>query len=136
MKANTKKSVATTKSANNNIKGVNQLDVVSEIKDIRENFGKNAIIIKGNMVFRCSTQILEKGPKSLLDLYLPNYGKMRKFVVLEDGVYEITTNTIQQGTEFAQYEKQDKVNIDVSKIDFNVENSWNFKKISDKVATK
>ena len=136
MKANTKKSVATTKSANNNIKGVNQLDVVSEIKDIRENFGKNAIIIKGNMVFRCSTQILEKGPKSLLDLYLPNYGKMRKFVVLEDGVYEITTNTIQQSTEFAQYEKQDKVNIDVSKIDFNVENSWNFKKISDKVATK
>ena len=135
MKANTKKSVATTKSANNN-EGVNQLVVVSEIKDIRENFGKNAIIIKGNMVFRCSTQILEKGPKSLLDLYLPNYGKMRKFVVLEDGVYEITTNTIQQGTEFAQYEKQDKVNIDVSKIDFNVENSWNFKKISDKVATK
>lgn len=135
MKANTKKSVATTKSANNN-EGVNQLVVVSEIKDIRENFGKNAIIIKGNMVFRCSTQILEKGPKSLLDLYLPNYGKMRKFVVLEDGVYEITTNTIQQGTEFAQYEKQDKVNIDVSKIDFNIENSWNFKKISDKVATK
>lgn len=136
MKANTKKSVATTKSAKTNIKGVNQLDVVSEIKDIREKFGKNVIIIKGNMVFRCSTQILEKGPKSLLDLYLPNYGKMRKFVVLEDGVYEITTNTIQQGTEFAQYEKQDKVNIDVSKIDFNVENSWNFKKISDKVATK
>lgn len=134
MKANTKKSVATTKSANN--KGVNQLTVVSEIKDIRENFGKNAIIIKGNMVFRCSTQILEKGPKSLLDLYLPNYGKMRKFVVLDDGVYEITTDTIQQGTEFAQYEKQDKVNIDVSKIDFSIENSWNFKKVSDKVATK
>ena len=134
--SNTKKSVATTKSAKTNIKGVNPLNMVSEIKDIRENYGKNAIIIKDNLVFRCSTQILEKGPKSLLELYLPNYGKMRKFIVKEDGVYELTTNTIQIGTNFAQYELGDKTNIDPKNIDFNLENSWNYKKISDKVATK
>ena len=45
------------------------------ITKIRENYGKNAIIIKDNLVFGTSTRVLERGPKSLLDLYLPNYGK-------------------------------------------------------------
>jgi hypothetical protein len=134
--SNTKKSVATTNSAKNNIKGVKPSAMVSEIKDIRENYGKNAIIIKDNLVFRCSTQVLEKGPKSLLELFLPNYGKMRKFIVKEDGVYELTTDVVQIGTNFAQYQLGDKTNIDPKNIDFNLENSWNFKKISDKVATK
>lgn len=123
MKTNTKKSVATTNSANT--KGVKPLAMVSEIKDIRENYGKNAIIIKDNMVFRTSTQVLEKGPKSLLDLYLPNYGKMRKFVIKEDGVYEITTDVAQTGTQYAQYTIADKVNIDPSKINFDITNVWN-----------
>lgn len=123
MKTNTKKSVATTNSANT--KGAKPLAMVSEIKDIRENYGKNAIIIKDNMVFRTSTQVLEKGPKSLLDLYLPNYGKMRKFVIKEDGVYEITTDVAQTGTQYAQYTMADKVNIDPSKINFDITNVWN-----------
>lgn len=124
MKTNTKKSVATTKSAKN-IKGVKPLDMVSDIKDIREQYGKNAIIIKDNIVFRTSTQVLEKGPKSLLDLYLPNYGKMRKFVVKEDGVYELVTGVAQTGTQYAQYSIADKVNINPSKINFDIASVWN-----------
>ena len=126
MKATTK-SVATTKSA----KGVKPLLMVSEVKDIKEQFGKYAILIKGNMVYRCSTDTLEKGPKCLNELYLPNYGKMRKFIVLEDGVYEITTKDTYDKHTFAQYTKQDKVNIDASKINFNIENAWNYKKVTE-----
>ena len=125
----TNKSVATTKSAKNN-EGVKPLVMVSEIKDIKEQFGKNAIIIKGNMVYRCSTDTLEKGPKCLSELYLPNYGKMRKFLVCNDGVYEITTIDDYSEYSFAQYTVQDKVNIDVSKINFNVENACNYKKVT------
>ena len=73
--SNTKKSVATTKSAN---KGVKPLVMVSEVKAIKETFGKYSIIINGNAVYRCSTDTLERGPKALYELYLPNYGKMRK----------------------------------------------------------
>lgn len=124
MKTNTKKSVATAKSAKN-IKGVKPLDMVSEIKDIRENYGKNAIIIKDNIVFRTSTQVFEKGPKSLFDLYLPNYGKMRKFIIKEDGVYELVTDVAQTGTQYAQYTIADKVNINPSKINFDITNVWN-----------
>lgn len=124
MKTNTKKSVATAKSAKN-IKGVKPLDMVSEIKDIRENYGKNAIIIKDNIVFRTSTQVFEKGPKSLFDLYLPNYGKMRKFIIKEDGVYELVTDVVQTGTQYAQYTIADKVNINPSKINFDITNVWN-----------
>ena len=83
------------------------------------------------MVYRCSTDTLEKGPKCLNELYLPNYGKMRKFIVLEDGVYEITTKENYDEHTFAQYTKQDKVNIDASKIDFNIENAWNYKKVTE-----
>ena len=124
MKTNTKKSVATAKSAKT-VKGVKPLDMVSEIKDIRENYGKNAIIIKDNIVFRTSTQVLEKGPKSLFDLYLPNYGKMRKFIIKEDGVYELVTDVAQTGTQYAQYTISDKVNIDPSKINFDIASVWN-----------
>lgn len=143
MKANTKKVEVTTtktnvtKNTKKEVKAeVSQQTVATGIKLIRETYGKNCIIIKDNMVFRTSTQVLEKGPKSLLELYLPNYGKMRKFVVKDDGIYEITTDVAQTGTQFAQYTLGDKVKMDISEIDFNIENSWNFKKISDKVATK
>ena len=129
MKA-TNKSVATTKSAKSNT-GVKPLVMVSEVKDIKEQFGKYAILIKGNMVYRCSTDTLEKGPKCLNELYLPNYGKMRKFIVLEDGVYEITTKETYDQHTFAQYTVQDKVNIDASKINFNIENAWNYKKVTE-----
>ena len=129
MKA-TNKSVATTKSAESNT-GVKPLVMVSEVKDIKEQFGKYSILIKGNMVYRCSTDTLEKGPKCLNELYLPNYGKMRKFIVLEDGVYEITTNETYDEHSFVQYTKQDKVNIDASKIDFNIESAWNYKKVTE-----
>lgn len=109
-------------------------EMVSDVKDIRANFGKCAIIIKGNIIFRTSTQTTEKAPSSVNDLYLPNYGKMRKFVVREDGVYEIVTKAEQKGTEFAQYELSDKVLIDASNIDFSLESVWNKAKKSEKAA--
>ena len=116
-----------------NVKGVKPLIMVSEIKNIKEEFGKYSIIIKGNAVYRCSTNMLERGPKSLNDLYLPNYGKMRKFVVKEDGVYEIKCIEEHpfENSNIAQYEITDKVNIDPSNIDFNLENAWNNKKVTE-----
>ena len=95
------------------------------ITKIRETYGKNAIIIKDNLVFRTSTRVLERGPKSLLDLYLPNYGKMRKFIVRDNKVFEITTETQQTGTTFAQYEILEEVKMDVSEINFDSELVWN-----------
>lgn len=104
------------------------------ITKIRENYGKNAIIIKDNLVFRTSTRVLERGPKSLLDLYLPNYGKMRKFVVRDNKVYEIVTDVIQTGTEFAQYTLADEVKMDISEITFDAESVWNKAKKLEKTA--
>ena len=129
--SNTKKSVATTKSAKTN-KGVKPLVMVSEIKAIKETFGKYSIIINGNAVYRCSTDTLERGPKSLYDLYLPNYGKMRKFVVKEDGVYEIILDEKDAYTtsNLAKYKITDKVNIDPSKINFDLKTAWNNKKVT------
>lgn len=125
--SNTKKSVATAKSAN---KGVKPLVMVSEIKNIKEEFGKYAIIIKGNAIYRCSTDTLERGPKALNDLYLPNYGKMRKFIVKEDGVYEIVCDEEHpfENSNLAKYKITDKVNIDPSKINFDLTTAWNSKK--------
>lgn len=116
-----------------NVKGVKPLIMVSEIKSIKEEFGKYSIIIKGNAVYRCSTNMLERGPKSLNDLYLPNYGKMRKFVVKEDGVYEIKCIEEHpfENSNVAQYEITNKVNIDPSNIDFDLKNAWNNKKVTE-----
>ena len=116
-----------------NVKGVKPLIMVSEIKSIKEEFGKYSIIIKDNAVYRCSTNMLERGPKSLNDLYLPNYGKMRKFVVKEDGVYEIKCIEEHpfETSNLAKYEITDKVNIDPSNIDFDLKNAWNNKKVTE-----
>ena len=116
-----------------NVKGVKPLIMVSEIKSIKEEFGKYSIIIKGNAVYRCSTNMLERGTKSLNDLYLPNYGKIRKFVVKEDGVYEIKCIEEHpfENSNVAQYEITDKVNIDPSNIDFDLKNAWNNKKVTE-----
>ena len=126
---NTKKSVANTKNIAKN-KGVKPLVMVSEIKDIKETYGKYSIIIKNNAVYRCSTDTLERGPKALNELYLPNYGKMRKFVVKDDGVYEIICKEEAPfaKSNLAKYEILEKVNIDPSKIDFDLVNAWNNKK--------
>ncbi len=120
----------TKKSAN---KGVKPLVMVSEIKAIKEEFGKYAIIINGNAVYRCSTDTLERGPKALYDLYLPNYGKMRKFVVKEDGVYEIkcTEEHPFEMSNLAKYEITETVNIDPSKISFDLKEAWNNKKVTE-----
>ena len=122
--SNTKKSAS---------KGVKPLIMVSEIKSIKEEFGKYSIIIKGNAVYRCSTDTLERGPKALYDLYLPNYGKMRKFVVKEDGVYEIkcTEEHPFENSNLAQYTIIDKVNIDPSNINFDLATAWNNKKVTE-----
>ena len=130
--SNTKKSVATTKSAKTNNKGVKPLVMVSEIKAIKETFGKYSIIINGNAVYRCSTDTLERGPKALYDLYLPNYGKMRKFIVKDDGVYEIILDEddAYMNANLAKYKIADKVNIDPSNINFDLTTAWNSKKVA------
>jgi hypothetical protein len=129
MKANTK-SEANTKNIAKSTKGVKPLIMVSEVRDIKEQFGKYSILIKGNVIYRCSTDTSEKGPKALNDLYLPKYGKMRKFVVKSDGVYELKCNEEHpyENSNLAKYEITEKVNIDATKIDFTVENTWNNKK--------
>ena len=66
--SNSKKSVANTKNIAKNNKGVKPLVMVSEVKQIKEEFGKYSIIINGNAVYRCSTDTLERGPKALYDL--------------------------------------------------------------------
>ena len=106
--------------------------MVSEIKAIKETFGKYSIIINGSAVYRCSTDTLERGPKALYDLYLPNYGKMRKFIVKEDGVYEITLDedNAYMNSNLAKYKIADKVNIDPSKINFDLTTAWNSKKVT------
>ena len=112
-------------------KNVSPLAMANEIKTIKENFGKNTIIIKGNLVFRCSTEVLEKGPKSLLELMLPKYGKMNIFLVTEDGVHQLVCNEENpySKSNIAKYEMvKEKANIDVSKIDFDVAKTWNTKK--------
>ena len=130
--SNTKKSVATTKSAKTNNKGVKPLVMVSEIKAIKETFGKYSIIINGNAVYRCSTDTLERGPKALYDLYLPNYGKMRKFIVKDNGVYEIILDEddAYMNSNLAKYKIADKVNIDPSNINFDLATAWNSKKVA------
>ena len=112
-------------------KNVSPLTMANEIKTIKENYGKNAIIIKDNLVFRCSTEVLERGPKSLLDLMLPKSGKMNIFLVAEDGVHQLVCKEENPyiNSNVAQYEMVKEVsNIDVSKIDFDIAKAWNTKK--------
>ena len=112
-------------------KNVSPLAMANEIKSIKENYGKNTIIIKGNSVFRCSTEVLEKGPRSLNELLLPKYGKMNIFLVTEDGVHQLVCKEESPYTNsnVAQYEMvKEKSNIDVSKIDFDIAKAWNTKK--------
>lgn len=112
-------------------KNVSPLTMANEIKTIKENYGKNAIIIKDNLVFRCSTEVLERGPKSLLDLMLPKYGKMNIFIVAEDGVHQLTCveENPYTNSNVAKYEmSKETFNIDVSKIDFDNTKVWNASK--------
>lgn len=112
-------------------KNVSPLTMANEIKTIKENYGKNAIIIKDNLVFRCSTEVLERGPKSLLDLMLPKYGKMNIFLVTEDGVHKLTCVEENPYTDsnLAKYEmSKETFDIDVSKIDFDNTKVWNTNK--------
>ena len=112
-------------------KNVSPLAMANEIKTIKENYRKNTIIIKDNLVFRCSTEVLEKGPKCLNELLLPKYGKMNIFIVKEDGVHQLVCKEANpySNSNLAQYEMvKEKSNIDASKIDFDVTKVWNKKK--------
>lgn len=114
---------------------VSPLTMANEIKTIKENYGKNTIIIKDNLVFRCSTEVLERGPKSLLDLMLPKYGKMNIFLVAEDGVHQLTCveENPYSNANLAKYEmSKDTTDIDVSVIDFDAKKVWNRSKEAEK----
>ena len=116
-------------------KNVSPLTMANEIKTIKENYGKNAIIIKDNLVFRCSTEVLERGPKSLLDLMLPKYGKMNIFIVAEDGVHQLVCveENPYTNSNVAKYEmSKETFDIDVSKIDFDSTKVWNASKKAEK----
>ena len=112
-------------------KTTSPLVMASEIKTIKETFGKNTIIIKDNLVFRCSTEVLEKGPKCLNELLLPKYGKMNIFIVKEDGVHQLVCKEENpySNSNLAQYEMVKELsNIDASNIDFDLTKVWNKKK--------
>ena len=117
-------------------KNVSPLTMANEIKTIKEKYGKNTIIIKDNLVFRCSTEVLERGPKCLNELLLPKYGKMSIFIVTENGVHQLkcVEENPYTNSNVAKYEmSKETFDIDVSKIDFDVTKVWNTSKKTDKV---
>ena len=117
-------------------KNVSPLTMANEIKAIKEKYGKNTIIIKDNLVFRCSTEVLERGPKCLNELLLPKYGKMSIFLVTENGVHQLVCveENPYTNSNVAKYEmSKETFDIDVSKIDFDVAKVWNTSKKDDKV---
>ena len=100
------------------------------IEDIRNTYGKNTIIIKDNLVFRCATEKLEIGPKFLSDLELRPYGQMRKFVVINEKVYELIPTRKYDGTrtDVVKHTIGNEVDIDWTIIDFDERLAWNYKK--------
>ena len=116
-------------------KNVSPLTMANEIKTIKEKYGKNTIIIKNNLVFRCSTEVLERGPKCLNELLLPKYGKMTIFLVTENGVHQLVCveENPYTNSNVAKYEmSKETFDIDVSKIDFDVAKVWNTSKKAEK----
>ena len=116
-------------------KNVSPLTMANEIKTIKEKYGKNTIIIKDNLVFRCSTEVLERGPKCLNELLLPKYGKMSIFIVTENGVHQLVCveENPYTNSNVAKYEmSKETFDIDVSKIDFDVAKVWNISKKAEK----
>lgn len=99
------------------------------IEDIKNNYGKFTIIIKDNLVYRCSTEVLEVGPDYLLNLELPSYGKMKKFIILNNKVYElIPTREYNDRNDIVKHIIGNEININWSVINFNEETAWNYKK--------
>ena len=98
------------------------------IEEIQQLYGKNTILIKNNIVFRCSTKVLEEGPTHLLHYELPKYGNMKKFAVINDEVYElIPTREYEDRNDLVKHTIGNKVDIDPSCINFNAK-AWNHKK--------
>ena len=100
----------------------------SSIEEIKQLYGKNTIIIKGDLVFRCSTGELErKHHDHLLNYELPNYGKMKKFIIINNEVYElIPTRRYNDRNDFVKHTVGKKVGIDFSCINFSA-TPWNEK---------
>lgn len=97
------------------------------IEEIRQLYGKNTILIKGTIVFRCSTEVLEEGPKCLLNFELPKYGKMKKFVVINDRVYElIATRNYNNRNDIVKHTIGELFDINPDCINFNAK-AWNHK---------
>ena len=98
-------------------KGVNEM--LNNVEEVRLTYGKNTIIIKDDLVFRCSTEKLEIGPRSLIHQKLPNYGQMNKFIVLDGKVYKlIPTRKYDSRTDIVYHTIGEEVNIDYSFINF------------------
>ena len=103
---------------------------LSAIDKIKEEYGKNTIIIKDNLVFRCSTEVLEIGPKCILSYELPAYGQMKKFVIVNDKVYElIPTRDYENRNDRVLHKVGNQVDIDYSKINFDETTAHNYKDI-------
>lgn len=98
------------------------------IDEIQELYGKNTIIIKGDLAFRCGTGNIEKKySEHLLNFELPSYGKMKKFIVINNLVYELLpTREYKNRNDFVKHEIGNRVNIDISCIDFSA-TPWNEK---------
>lgn len=93
---------------------------IETIEGIKNLYGKNTILIKDNIVFRCSTGVLERGPIRLLNYELPKYGQMKKFIILNNKVYElIPTRDYENRNDVVLHKIGNQVDINPSCIDFN-----------------
>ena len=98
------------------------------IEEIKHIYGKNTIFLKGDLIYRCSTgQIEAKYHDHLLNYELPKYGQMRKFVIINNEVYDLVpTREYKDRNDFVRHTVGEKVNIDPACIDFNAK-PWNEK---------
>ena len=102
---------------------------LENIDEVKKAYGKNTIFIKDNLVFRCSTENLEIGPRCLISHELPKYGKMNKFIILNDKVYNlIQTREYESRTDIVFHKIGQEANIDCSFIDFDERKAWNYNK--------
>ncbi len=98
------------------------------IEEIKQLYGKNTIFLKGDLIYRCSTGHIEaKHHDRLLNYELPNYGQMKKFVIIDNKVYDlIPTRDYEDRNDFVRHTVGKEVNIDPSCINFD-NKAWNEK---------
>ena len=108
---------------------IKNTDYEKLLDDIKNKYGKFTILIKGNIIFRVSTEVLEIGPDSLYKYELPNFGKMKKICILDNEMYELieTRDYISRSDRVLHNLKKIENISNINLIDFSVEKTWNYK---------